>query len=188
MSTPIGYARVSTQDQTLDLQLDALKKAGCLKIFTDTASGAKSERKGLHEALDYVRENDVLIVWRLDRLGRSLRDLIDIISQLDQRKIGFKSLTESIDTTTSGGKLIFHIFGALAEFERNLIKERTNAGLQAARSRGIKGGRPKALTEKKVKMTKKLYADKSNSIEEICKTLGISRMTLWRYVKTSGKT
>src|SRR3954451_3188813 len=186
MSTLIGYASVSTQDQTLDLQLDALKKTGCIRIFTDTASGAKAERKGLHEALDYVRENDVLVVWRLDRLGRSLRDLIDIISQLDQRKIGFKSLTENIDTTTSGGKLIFHIFGALAEFERNLIKERTNAGLQAARMRGIKGGRPKSLTDKKVEMARKLYADKSNSIEEICKTLGISRMTLWRYVKASG--
>jgi DNA invertase Pin-like site-specific DNA recombinase len=182
MPTLIGYARVSTQDQTLDLQLDAFKKAGCIKIFTDTASGAKSERKGLHEALNYVRENDILVVWRLDRLGRSLRDLIDIISQLDARKIGFKSLTENIDTTTSGGKLIFHIFGALAEFERNLIRERTNAGLTAARTRGIKGGRPKSLNEKKVEMARQLYADKRNSVEEICKTLGISRMTLWRYV------
>src|SRR3954465_7686178 len=183
MPTLIGYARVSTQDQTLDVQLDALKNTGCIKIFTDTASGAKAERKGLHEALDYVRENDVLVVWRLDRLGRSLKDLIDIIFQLDQRKIGFKSLTENIDTTTPGGKLIFHIFGALAEFERNLIRERTNAGLAAARSRGTKGGRPKALTGKKIEMARKLYEDKSNSIEEICKTLGISRMTLWRYVK-----
>ena len=182
MPTFVGYARVSTQDQTLDLQLDALKKAGCIKIFTDTASGAKSERKGLHDALEYVRENDVLVVWRLDRLGRSLKDLIEIVSQLDARKIGFKSLTENIDTTTSGGKLIFHIFGALAEFERNLIKERTNAGLQAARTRGIKGGRPKALTEKKVEIARTLYADKNNSVEEICKTLGISRMTLWRYI------
>src|SRR3954447_13680833 len=183
MPTPIGYARVSTQDQTLDLQLDALKTASCIRIFTDTASGAKSERKGLHEALDYVPENDVLVVWRLDRLGRSLRDLIDIISQLDQRKIGFKSLIESIDTTTSGGKLIFHIFGALAEFERNLIKERANAGLQAARTRGIKGGRPKSLNEKKVEMARKLYDERSNSVEEICRTLGISRMTLWRHVR-----
>src|SRR3954453_15280349 len=182
MPTLIGYARVSTQDQTLDLQLDALKKAGCIKIFTDTASGAKAERKGLHEALNYVRENDILVVWRLDRLGRSLRDLIDIISQLDKRHIGFKSLTESIDTTTSGGKLIFHIFGALAEFERNLVKERTNAGLQAARRRGIKGGRPKSLTDKQVEMARTLNADKTNAVEEICKTLGISRVTLWRYV------
>jgi DNA invertase Pin-like site-specific DNA recombinase len=136
----------------------------------------------LQEALDYVREGDVLVVWRLDRLGRSLKDLIETISQLETRKIGFKSLTENIDTTTSGGKLIFHIFGALAEFERNLIRERTNAGLQAARARGIKGGRPKSLSDKKIEMARKLYADKSNSIEEICKALGISRMTLWRYV------
>jgi len=182
----IGYARVSTADQTLDLQRDALDNAGCVKIYTDTASGAKAERKGLQEALDYVREGDVLVVWRLDRLGRSLKDLIETISRLEIRKIGFKSLTENIDTTTSGGKLIFHIFGALAEFERNLIRERTSAGLQAARVRGIKGGRPKSLTDKKVEMARKLYADKSNSIEEICKTLGISRMTLWRYVKSPG--
>src|SRR3712207_3260464 len=124
--TFIGYARVSTTDQTLDLQLNALKKSGCVKIFTDTASGAKSERKGLHEAFEYVRETDVLVVWRLDRLGRSLKDLIEIISKFDARKIGFKSLTENIDTTTSGGKLIFHIFGALAEFrseERRVGKE-----------------------------------------------------------------
>ncbi len=141
----VGYARVSTTEQTLDLQFDALKKAGCSKIFTDTASGAKTERKGLDEALSYVREGDTLVVWRLDRLGRSLTHLIETVSQLDNRKIGFKSLTEQIDTTTSGGKLIFHIFGALAEFERNLIRERTNAGLQAARARGRVGGRPKKL-------------------------------------------
>jgi len=141
----VGYARVSTTEQTLDLQFDALKKAGCSKIFTDTASGAKTERKGLDEALSYVREGDTLVVWRLDRLGRSLTHLIETVSQLDNRKIGFKSLTEQIDTTTSGGKLIFHIFGALAEFERNLIRQRTNAGLQAARARGRVGGRPKKL-------------------------------------------
>src|ERR671918_356382 len=145
----IGYARVSTQDQTLNLQKDALKKLGCNKIFTDTASGTKEERKGLEDALNYVREGDTLVVWRLDRLGRSLKHLIETISQLDTRKIGFKSLTENIDTTTSGGKLIFHIFGALAEFERNLIRERTTAGLLAARARGKKGGRPKALTTDK---------------------------------------
>src|SRR5919108_3137584 len=182
----IGYARVSTQDQTLNLQKDALKKAGCKKIFTDTASGAKAERKGLDEALEYLREGDTLVVWRLDRLGRSLKHLIETISQLDTRKIGFKSLTENIDTTTSGGKLIFHIFGALAEFERNLIRERTNAGLQAARARGRKGGRPKALTPKKAQMVQDLYNNKENSIDEICKTLNISRITLYRYVKTVG--
>src|SRR6184192_2483038 len=164
----IGYARVSTQDQTLNLQKDALEKLGCNKIFTDTSSGTKAERNGLEEALEYVREGDTLVVWRLDRLGRSLKHLIETISQLDTRKIGFKSLTENIDTTTSGGKLIFHIFGALAEFERNLIRERTNAGLEAARARGRKGGRPKAIglnTPKKVALAQSLYDDKTNSID-----------------------
>src|SRR4051812_43565396 len=180
----VGYARVSTADQTLDLQLDALQKAGCAKIFTDTASGAKAEREGLEEAISYVRAGDTIAVWRLDRLGRSLQHLIETISKLDAQSIGFKSLTENIDTTTSGGKLIFHIFGALAEFERNLIRERTSAGLNAARERGRKGGRPKSLTGNKVDMARKLYADKTNTVEDICKMLGISRATLWRYVKT----
>ena len=130
-----GYARVSTHDQTLNLQQDALQKEGCTKIFTDTASGAKTERKGLDEALSYVRSGDTFVVWRLDRLGRSLPHLISTMTDLEERGIGFKSLTENIDTTTSGGKLIFHIFGALAEFERNLIRERTQAGLTAARER-----------------------------------------------------
>src|SRR3954469_24529125 len=142
----VGYARISTTDQTLDLQHDALTKAGCSRIFTDTASGAKSEREGLTEALSYVRVGDTLVVWKLDRLGRSLKDLIERIKQLNDRKIGFRSITENIDTTTSGGKLIFHIFGALAEFERDIIRERTNAGLEAARARGRLGGRPKAKT------------------------------------------
>jgi DNA invertase Pin-like site-specific DNA recombinase len=182
----IGYARVSTADQTLNLQQDALEKAGCTKIFTDTASGAKSERKGLEAALSYVREGDTLCVWKLDRLGRSLRHLIDAITYFDKRGIGFRSFTENIDTTTPGGKLIFHIFGALAEFERDLIRERTQAGLQAARARGRKGGRPKALSAKKAQMAQALYADKSNSIDEICKTLNIGRTTLYRYLKPGG--
>src|SRR5918992_4649682 len=131
----IGYARVSSHEQTLALQQDALHNAGCIKIFTDTASGAKTERKGLDEVLNYVRKGDTLIVWRLDRLGRSLPHLIATMTDLEGWGIGFKSLTENIDTTTSGGKLIFHIFGALAEFERNLIRERTQAGLTAARER-----------------------------------------------------
>ena len=182
----IGYARVSTADQTLNLQLDALKNIGCEKIFTDTSSGAKAERKGLAEALEYVRNGDTLVVWRLDRLGRSLKDLIERIRELHNRHIGFRSLTEQIDTTTSGGKLIFHIFGALAEFERDIIKERTQAGLVAARARGRIGGRPKAKalnTAKKVALAQKLYADKSNTIDEICRTLNISRATLYRYIK-----
>src|SRR5437763_1901671 len=183
----VGYARVSTQDQTLNLQQDALEKIGCRKIFTDTASGAKAERKGLEEALEYVREGDTLVVWRLDRLGRSLKDLIDTITNLNNRNIGFKSIQENIDTTTSGGKLVFHIFGALAEFERDIIRERTNAGLAAARARGRLGGRPKATTlntPKKITLAQSLYNDKSNTIDEICKTLNISRATLYRYIKT----
>jgi DNA invertase Pin-like site-specific DNA recombinase len=182
----IGYARVSTQDQTLSLQKDALEKIGCSKIFTDTASGAKAERKGLEEALDYVREGDILVVWRLDRLGRSLKHLIETITELNNRKIGFKSIQENIDTTTSGGKLVFHIFGALAEFERDIIRERTQAGLQAARARGRKGGRPKSLTSKKTAMAQALYNDKNNTVDEICKTLNISRATLYRYIKPGG--
>jgi DNA invertase Pin-like site-specific DNA recombinase len=154
----IGYARVSTQDQTLDLQTDALTKAGCEKIFQDTTSGAKSERPGLQEAIDHLRAGDTLVVWRLDRLGRTLKHLIATVTDLSDKGIGFKSLQENMDTTTSGGKLIFHIFGALAEFEREVIRERTNAGLQAARARGRLGGRPKlqTLDPKKVALARKL--------------------------------
>jgi DNA invertase Pin-like site-specific DNA recombinase len=181
----IGYARVSTQEQTLNLQQDALKKADCNKIFTDTASGAKSERKGLDEALSYVRNGDTLVVWRLDRLGRSLPHLITTMTDLEGRGIGFKSLTENIDTTTSGGKLIFHIFGALAEFERNLIRERTQAGLTAARARGKKGGRPKVLTVQKRSIARELY-DNGHPIMDICRTLKISRASLYRALKRGG--
>lgn len=146
----IGYARVSTADQHLRMQEDALKNAGCKKIYHDTASGIKADRSGLEKALEQLREGDVLVVWKLDRLGRSLRHLIDIIEQLHAKNIGFQSLRESIDTTTTGGKLVFHIFSALAEFERDLIRDRTNAGLQAARARGKKGGRPVQLAAKEV--------------------------------------
>ena len=183
----IGYARVSTTEQTLASQLDTLKQAGCTKIFTDTASGATAIRAGLTEALSYARAGDVLVVWRLDRLGRSLRHLIETITDLNNKNIGFKSITENIDTTTPGGKLIFHIFGALAEFERDIIRERTKAGLQAARARGKTGGRPKAATlndPKKVAMAQALYSDPKNAIADICKTLRISRATLYRYVDT----
>ena len=180
----IGYARVSTQDQTLNLQLDELKKAGCNRIFTDIASGAAKERPGLAEAISYCRNGDTLVVWRLDRLGRSLPHLIETIKGLDTRGIGFRSVREAIDTTTSGGKLIFHIFGALAEFERDIIRERTQAGLQAARARGRKGGRPKRQpSARQVAMARALYADKTNSVKDICKTMGISRSTFYRYIK-----
>ena len=178
----IGYARVSTHDQTINLQRDALEKAGCTKIFTDTASGPQTERKGLDEALSYVRSGDTFVVWRLDRLGRSLPHLISTMTDLEERGIGFKSLTENIDTTTSGGKLIFHIFGTLAEFERNLIRERTAAGLTAARVRGRRGGRPKAVTGKQLGIAQDLY-EKRHSIAEICRTLKIAKATLYRHIK-----
>jgi DNA invertase Pin-like site-specific DNA recombinase len=186
----IGYARVSTQDQHLHLQQDALKSAGCLKIFTDTISGAKQERKGLEEALNFLREGDILVVWRLDRLGRSLKDLIERLTELHAKNIGFKSLTESIDTTTSGGKLIFHIFGALAEFERDIIRERTNAGLTAARARGNKGGRPRSpLSEgKKLQMARRMYEDQSMSVRDICRGLNIPRSTFYKYVRGYSET
>src|SRR5687768_540872 len=169
----IGYARVSTDDQDLALQRDALTAAGCDKLFTDTASGAQAERPGLTEALVFCRPGDTLLVWRLDRLGRSLTNLIALMNQLAEREIGFQSLSEQVDTTTSGGKLIFHIFGALAEFERELIRERTRAGLAAARTRGRQGGRPPKLdTERKRKMAQALYDDGTHSIDDICQTLG----------------
>ena len=183
----IGYARVSTNEQTLDLQKDALAKIGCTKIFSDVVSGAKAQRQGLEEALAYVREGDTLVVWQLDRLGRSLKHLIETITRLNNRNIGFKSITENIDTTTSGGKLVFHIFGALAEFERDIIRERTTAGLRAARARGRLGGRPKAKTldnPKKVALAQSIYENRDNTIDEICKTLNVSRATLYRYIKT----
>ncbi len=183
MTNTIGYARVSTFEQILDLQRDALTAAQCDRIFTDTMSGSRSDRPGLEQALDYLRAGDVLVVWRLDRLGRSLKYLIEVITRLNERGIGFKSLTEQIDTTTSGGKLIFHVFGALAEFERDIIRERTQAGLAAARARGRMGGRPKKLeTPTKVAMARALYADESHSIADICKSLGVSRATLYRYL------
>ena len=181
----VGYARVSTQDQTLALQMDALKKASCERIYKDTASGAKADRPGLAEALSYVRENDMLVVWRLDRLGRSLKHLIDTVAYLQEKQVGFRSLTENIDTTAPTGKLIFHIFGALAEFERELIRERTRAGLAAARARGRKGGHPRVEslnTSEKVAMARRLYNDKQNQIADICKALRVSRSTLYRYL------
>ncbi|MGL4450004.1 MAG: recombinase family protein [Sarcina sp.] len=178
----IGYARVSTEDQKLELQLDALREIGCEKIFTDVASGAYTERIGLTEVLSYLREDDILVVWKLDRLGRTLKQLIEIINQLSEKNIGFFSLHEKIDTTNSGGKLIFHIFAALAEFERDIIRERTKAGLTAARARGKLGGRPKIMDENKISIAKTLYDDGTTSIKDICKMLNISRATLYRYI------
>ncbi len=181
----IGYARVSTDDQNLDLQRDALTKAGCERICEDHQSGAKADRPGLREALDYAREGDTLTVWRLDRLSRSLKDLIDMASQLKGRSIGLKSLHESIDTTSSSGKLIFHVFGALAEFERNLIRERTQAGLSAARARGRRGGRPKSLDASKRTVAVSLYDEKKHSVKEVCEIMGISKPTLYKYIEAA---
>ena len=178
----IGYARISTNEQNLNLQTDALTKAGCEKIFTDTASGAKYDRTGLTEAINFMRKGDTLCVWKLDRLGRSLKHLIETVLALQALGKGFCSLQENIDTTTSGGKLFFHIFGALAEFERDIIRERTRAGLASARSRGRLGGRPSIMNSKKLKMATSLYADGKTQVGEICETLGISRATFYRHL------
>ena len=178
----VGYARVSTAEQSLALQQDALTAAGCGRVYTDVASGALDDRDGLAEALDYVRDGDTLVVWRLDRLGRSLKQLIERITALEARGVGFRSLTEAMDTTTSGGRLIFHVFGALAEFERAVIRERTLAGLAAARTRGRLGGRPRALNPAQVEMARTLLADRTRPIVDVCGALHVSRATLYRYV------
>ncbi|MBX7221975.1 MAG: recombinase family protein [Blastocatellia bacterium] len=177
----VGYARVSTPDQNLDLQRDALRQAGCDKVFQYLASGAQADRPGLNQAMEFVRPGDVLVVWKLDRLGRSLKHLIEVINRLQAGEVGFHSLQEAIDTTTTGGRLVFHLFGALAEFERELIRERTQAGLKAARARGRKGGRPPTMTPKKKAMAERLLADPETSVSEVCRTLNISRSTLYRH-------
>jgi DNA invertase Pin-like site-specific DNA recombinase len=179
----LGYARVSMQDQNLDLQKDALQKAGCEKIYVDTMTGEAKNRPGLEQAFEMLREGDTLVVWRLDRLGRSLKHLIELVQELSHRQVGFNSLQESIDTTSPSGKLVFHIFGALAEFERNLIAERTKAGLAAARARGRLGGRPKALDDKQREAVIVLYNEKKHSVKEICQIMGISRQTLYNYLR-----
>lgn len=180
----IGYARVSTHDQNLDLQKDALLKAGCERIFEDHISGGSTERPGLSRAMDALRPGDTLVVWRLDRLGRSLKHLIDTVTDLEEQGIGFKSVNESLDTTTHGGKLVFHIFGALAEFERSLIQERTRSGLAAARARGRLGGRPKKVSKQKLAMAKKMLEDRDQSVTNVAEVLGVSRATLYRHLKS----
>ena len=182
----IGYARVSTPDQRLDLQLDALRDAGCERTFTDEASGAKADRPGLADALAFARTGDALVVWRLDRFGRSLKDLVGRVDELRERGVGFRSLTEGVDTTSPSGKLVFHVFGALAEFERDLIRERTMAGLASARARGRKGGRPRAMDEEKVRVASRLMKDPEVSVAEVCRAVGVSSATLYRYVAPDG--
>ena len=183
----VGYARVSTGEQNEDLQVDALKKAECEKWFVEKASGAKFDRKVLKETLEYLRPGDVFVVWKLDRAGRSLQHLITILNDLKSRNIGFISLTEHIDTTTPGGRLIFHVMGALAEFERDLIRERTNAGLASARARGRFGGRKRVISNGKEKQIQMLMANPDMSIAEIIEATGVSRSTLYRYRKAGGK-
>ena len=178
----IGYARVSTNDQNPELQIDALEQAGCEKIFTEKASGAKRDRPELQAALSYMRSGDTLVVWKLDRLARSLRQLVETVEDLEAQQIGFKSLTETIDTTTSGGKLIFHIFAALAEFERSIIRERTRAGLESAKARGRIGGRPRALSEKDIAAAKAMLSDPGISVEEVARHLNVSPSTLYRHI------
>lgn len=178
----VGYARVSTQDQSPALQRDALEAAGCEKTFEEKASGAQRDRPQLKAALEYMRDGDTLVVWKLDRLARSLKQLIETVEDLDARGIGFRSLTESIDTTTSGGKLVFHIFAALAEFERGIIRERTKAGLDAARARGRVGGRPPALSVEDVTQAKALLSDPNITVKQVAQRMGVSVSTLYKHL------
>ena len=182
----LGYARISTKDQNLDLQIDALKMEGCELIFKDTISGTKTDRPALDKMMELARSGDIIVVWKLDRLGRSLKHLVELIALLIEKGIGFKSLNDNIDTTTSQGRLIFNIFASLAEFERDLISERTKAGLQAARSRGRTGGRPKGLSESaklKAIVCETLYKEGNLSISQICTQLSLSKNTFYSYLK-----
>ena len=178
----IGYARVSTRDQKPHLQIDALHKAGCERIFEEKVSSAKRERAQLTAAFDYMRQGDCLVVWKIDRLARSTRQLLETVEDLKRRGIGLKILTQDIDTTSAGGRLIFTVFSAIAEFEREIIRERTMAGLEAAHSRGRKGGRPRALSDKDLKQAKVLLKDPEITVKDVAKRLGISPSTLYRYL------
>ncbi|MHA7191872.1 recombinase family protein [Arthrobacter sp. MDT2-16] len=179
----LGYARVSTTDQDAALQVDALTAAGCYRVFVDTISGSLDQRPELTKLLGQLRPGDTLVVWRLDRLGRSIRHLIDQLTALQDKGIGFKSLQETIDTTSPGGRLVFHVFAALAEFERDLIKERTKAGLAAARARGRTGGRPPRLSLQQATAARRMYEQQDMTVEQIGQVLGVSRTTIYRTLK-----
>ncbi|MCL1484238.1 MAG: recombinase family protein [Marinobacter sp.] len=174
----IGYARVSTQDQNAELQVDVLEKAGVEQVFQEKFTGKLRERPELSQCLRTLRQGDVLVVWKLDRLARSLKDLVEIVQDLQDREIGFKSLTEAIDTTSSGGRLVFHIFGALAEFEHDLIRERTIAGLQAARARGRKGGRKPSMSDSDIRKAGAMLSDSQITKTEVAAHFGVTRTTL----------
>jgi len=178
----IGYARVSTRDQKPHLQLDALQESGCERIFEETASGAKRDRPELKAVLDFMRAGDNLVVWKLDRLARSTRQLLETVEALELRGIGLKILTQNIDTTNAGGRLIFTVFSAIAEFEREIIRERTRAGLDAARTRGRTGGRPRALSDKDLKEARVLLTDPEITVEDVARRLGVGPSTLYRYL------
>jgi len=187
MAHLLGYARVSTTEQNPDLQVDELTAAGCWKVWTDRASGALDRRLQLDEVLKQLRPGDTLVVWRLDRLGRSLRHLIEVVTGLDARGVGFRSLRENIDTTTAGGRLVFHLFGALAQFEREIIRDRTVAGLAAARARGRVGGRPFKLSAEQVRQARKMYDERELTVEQIGAVLGVSRTSIYRALgRTTG--
>ena len=179
----VGYARVSTQDQDPALQLNALNLAGCEQVYVEKASGAQRERPQLQAALGYMRGGDTLVVWLLDRLARSIKQLIETVEDLEGRGIGFRSITEAIDTTTSGGRLVFHIFAALAEFERAIIRERTSAGLAAARSRGRRGGRSPALSAEDLVQARALLRDESIPVEKVPERFGVASSTLYRHLR-----
>lgn len=182
----IGYARVSTQDQNLDLQTEALTKVGCKKIYNDKISGSRAERPGLTKALEMLREGDTLVVWKLDRLGRSIKNLVDLVGELHQQGIQFKSLTDAIDTGTPSGRFFFHVMASLAEMERELTVERTRAGLEVARQLGRKGGRRRQMTESKIESAKNLLA---NGVppRDVATNLGVSVPTLYRWIPASGR-
>ncbi len=182
----IGYARVSTQDQNLDLQTEALTKAGCKRIFNDKISGSRAERPGLTKALEMLREDDILIVWKLDRLGRSVKNLVDLVGELHKQGIQFKSLTDAIDTGTPSGRFFFHVMASLAEMERDLAVERTRAGLEVARQLGRKGGRKRQMTDSKIESAKKLLAS-GIPPRDVATNLGISVPTLYRWIPASGR-
>lgn len=185
----IGYARISTRDQDLSLQIDALKKSGCRRIFQEKMTGSTKDRPELQKMIEQLRKGDTIVIWKLDRLGRSLKDLVQLVNEIQTKGAGLQSLGDHLDTVTPQGKLTFHLFAALAEFERDIIRERTNAGLAAARARGRKGGRPKGLSKKAQHtaiIAEKLYLERELTVKEICEQLSISKMTLYNYLRHRG--